>query len=405
MHSAVPVTDSITWIGANDRETDLFEGLWPLPRGVSYNSYLVKAAKTAVIDTVKRNSFDRYLDNIRRCVGCDGIVDYLVVNHMEPDHSGSIRLLLNIFPEMKIVGNAKTAAFLEQFYGIRDNVVTVAEGGELDLGGRVLGFHMTPMVHWPETMMTYDAAEGVLFSGDAFGGFGALEGGIFDDEVDIDYFEGEILRYFSNIVGKYCIPVQAALKKLAGLGVKTICATHGPIWRKDPSWIIERYDRWSRHEGEEGVVVVYGSMYGNTERMMEACAVGLADEEVSRVRIHDVSRMHVSYLIRDAWRFRGLILGSPTYDTGLYPPMDHFIRLLAHKRLMNRVLGLFGTFGWSGGGVSTLTEFAKGGRGAWDLVEPIVEARCAPSAEDLKRCEELGRNVVKRLRGELEARS
>jgi len=395
MHAGIAVTDSVVWVGTNDRETDLFEGLWPLPRGVCYNSYLVKGDKIALVDTVKRSTFDRYIENVRAQL--DGKrIDYLIINHMEPDHSGSVRMLLDLYPELKIVGNQKTAGFLEKFYGIKEMQV-VADGDELDLGGRKLRFHLTPMVHWPETMMTYDAKEGILFAGDAFGGFGALEGGIFDDEVDIEYFEGEILRYFSNIVGKYCVPVQNAIKKLAGADIKVICSTHGPIWRKNPGWIVDRYDRWSRHEAEEGVVVVFGSMYGNTERMMEAVAAGLAEEDIKRVRIHNVSRTHVSYLIRDAWRFKALILGSPTYDTRLYPPMDEFIRFLSHKKLTNRTLGLFGTFGWSGGGVSTLTEFAKGGAGAWDLVEPIVEANCSPTKEDLDSCEQLGRNIVRRL--------
>lgn len=398
MHCAIPISDHLTWVGTNDRETDLFEGMWPLPRGVSYNSYLVKDQKIALIDTVKHTAFDRYIENIRRCIGRDAKIDYLVINHMEPDHSGSVKMLIDLFPDLKIVANQKTLSFLENFYRITENVMVVKDGDELDVGSRKLKFYLTPMVHWPETMMTYDTADKVLFAGDAFGGFGALEGGIFDDEVDIDYFENEILRYFSNIVGKYCVPVQNAIKKLQGVDVKTVCSTHGPVWRTNPSWIISRYDRWSRHEGEEGVVIVYGSMYGNTEKMMEAVAKGLSDEDVSRIRIHNVSRMHISYLIRDAWRFRGLILGSPTYDTKLYPPMDHFIRFLEHKQLKNRVLGLFGTFGWSGGGVSTLTEFAQGGKGAWDLVEPIVEARCSPTESDLDRCEELGQNVVKRLK-------
>jgi len=339
MHAGIAVTDSVVWVGTNDRETDLFEGLWPLPRGVCYNSYLVKGDKIALVDTVKRSTFDRYIENVRAQL--DGKrIDYLIINHMEPDHSGSVRMLLDLYPELKIVGNQKTAGFLEKFYGIKEMQV-VADGDELDLGGRKLRFHLTPMVHWPETMMTYDAKEGILFAGDAFGGFGALEGGIFDDEVDIEYFEGEILRYFSNIVGKYCVPVQNAIKKLAGADIKVICSTHGPIWRKNPGWIVDRYDRWSRHEAEEGVVVVFGSMYGNTERMMEAVAAGLAEEDIKRVRIHNVSRTHVSYLIRDAWRFKALILGSPTYDTRLYPPMDEFIRFLSHKKLTNRTLGLF----------------------------------------------------------------
>jgi flavorubredoxin len=398
MHCAIPINDHLTWVGTNDRETDLFEGIWPLPRGVSYNSYLIKGQKIVLIDTVKHTAFDRYIENIRRCIGHEAKIDYLIINHMEPDHSGSVKMLLDIFPDLKIVANQKTLSFLEHFYRITENITVVKDGDELDLGNRKLKFYLTPMVHWPETMMTYDTIDKTLFAGDAFGGFGALEGGIFDDEVDIDYFENEILRYFSNIVGKYCVPVQNAIKKLGGIEIKTICSTHGPIWRKNPSWIMSRYDRWSRHEGEEGVVIVYGSMYGNTEKMMEAVAKGLSDEDVSRIRIHNVSRMHISYLIRDAWRFRGLILGSPTYDTKLYPPMDYFIRFLEHKQLKNRVLGLFGTFGWSGGGVSTLTEFAKEGKGAWDLVEPIVEAKCSPTEADLDLCEQLGQNVVKRLK-------
>ncbi len=395
MPAAIPLTQSITWVGANDRETELFEGIWPLPRGVSYNSYLIAGEKVALVDTVKHTSFERHLEKIRQTIG-DRTVDYLIINHMEPDHSGSVNLLLNVFPELKIVGNKKTADFLSRFYGVRSNVVTVEDRGELDLGTHKLIFNLTPMVHWPETMMTYDSTDKVLFSGDAFGGFGALDGGIFDDEVDLGYFEDEILRYFSNIVAKYAVMVEKAITKISDLEIGIVASTHGPVWRKDPGAIISRYARWSRHEAEEGVTIVYGSMYGNTERMMEAVAQGLAEEEVSRIRIHNVSKTHVSYLIRDAWRFRALLLGSPTYDTRLYPPMDYFVKLIEHKMLKNRILGLFGTYGWSGGGVGTLTEFAK--NSSCELVEPVVEAQCAPTAEDLKACRLLGQNIVKRLK-------
>jgi flavorubredoxin len=396
VHSAVSISDSLTWVGVNDRETDLFEGIWPLPRGVSYNSYLLRDAKCALIDTVKHSAAERYVEKIRSCLDPGQRVDYLIVNHMEPDHSGSIRALLSIFPEMKIVGNKKTAEFLERFYGIREGVVVVDDGATLELGSHTLSFHLTPMVHWPETMMTYDAAARALFSGDAFGGFGALHGGIFDDEVDLPFFEEEILRYFANVIGKYSGMVDKAIAQVAGLDIRLIAPTHGPVWRKDPAGIVARYQRFCRHEGEEGVVIVYGSMYGFTERMMEAVAAGLAEEDVSRIRVHDVFRTHASYLIRDAWRFRGLILGSPTYDTKLSPPMDAFVRLLEHKALKRRVLGLFGTFGWGGGGVRTLLECVKNLE--WDLVEPVVEARCAPTPEDLAQCVALGQNVVRRLK-------
>lgn len=396
MDCAIPIVDKVFWVGTNDRDTHLFENLWPLPRGVSYNSYIIIDDKVALIDTVKHNSFDAYLGKVRCMLGGGKKIDYLIINHMEPDHSGSLRAMLDLYPEIKLVGNKKTVEFLQKFYGIAENIKVVGDGDELDLGSRKLKFYLTPMVHWPETMMTYEMKNRILFSGDAFGGFGTLDGGIFDDEVDIDYFEEEILRYFSNIVGKYCSTVQKAIAKLAGLEVAMVASTHGPVWRKNPWGIIERYDRWSKHEAEEGVVIAYGTMYGNTERMMEAVARGLSEEEIKRIRIHNVSTTHLSYLIRDAWRFKALILGSPTYDTKLYPPMDHFIRILEHKKLTNRVLGLFGSFGWSGGGVSTLTEFAKGG--GWDLVEPIVEANCAPTDDDLAKCFKLGQNVVKHLK-------
>lgn len=396
MYRSVPINDDVFWVGVNDRNTHLFEGLWPLPRGVCYNSYLIVDEKIALIDTVKDISSDAYLEKISRRIPEGRKVDYLIINHMEPDHSGSIRALLNVYPEIKIIGNRQTKRFLGDFYGVQDNIEVIKDADTLDLGKHKLQFFMTPMVHWPETMMTYDHTNNFLFAGDAFGGFSALTGGIFDDEVDVEYFEDEILRYFSNIVGKYCDKVQNALKKLGGMKLNLIGSTHGPIWRKNPETIVKLYDRWSKHEAEEGVVLVYASMYGNSEHMMESVARGLSKEGMSKVRIHNVSTTHVSYLIRDAWRYKGLILGSPTYDQGLYPPMQYFIDLLERKKLRNRTLGLFGTMAWSGGGVKTLAKFAE--EGDWDLVDPIVEARCSADLEDLKNCEQLGQNVVKRIR-------
>lgn len=397
MNSSIPVTPDIHWVGMNDRQTTLFEGLWPLPRGVCYNSYLIRDEKTVLVDTVKAMTAGGFLDKLHELLGQDGTLDYLIVNHMEPDHSGAIELILQCQPQIKIVGNAKTARFLKAFYDIEDNFVEVKDGDTLDIGRHKLSFHLVPMVHWPETMVTYDATDRVLFSADAFGGFGAMTGGIFDDELDVSYFEDEILRYFSNIVGKYCNMVQRAIKKLAGLDIGVIAPTHGPVWRHDPAHIIALYDRWSRHEGEDGVVLAYGSMYGNSERMMEAVASGLSCEDLARVRIHNVSTTHLSYLIRDAWRFKGLILGSPTYDMGLFPPMQFFIDMLERKKLRNRVLGLFGTYVWSGGGVKTLTRFAE--EGDWNVVDPVVEANAHPTAADIDACQELGRNIVRRIRG------
>lgn len=395
MHEPRAITTDIYWLGVNDRETELFEGLWPLPRGVSYNSYLIRGAKSALVDTVKAKTALCLEAKLRALLGPQGKLDYLIINHMEPDHSGAVTLLLELFPELVIVGNAKTARFLADFYGVTDRIRTITDGESLDLGGHHLQFHLTPMVHWPETMMTYDATDGVLFSGDAFGGFGALDGGLFDDEVDLDYYEDEILRYFSNIVGKYSAMVQKAIAKVGGLDIRVIAATHGPVWRRSPATIIGLYDRWSRQEAEPGVTLVYGSMYGNTERMMEAVARGISSTGLSRVRIHNISRSHVSFIIRDAWRYQALVLGSPTYDMELYPPTEHLLHLLEAKKLKNRMLALFGTYGWSGGAVKRLEAFAQAGE--WDIVKPVVEARCAPTEADLQACRSLGEGLARRL--------
>lgn len=243
--------------------------------------------------------------------------------------------------------------------------------------------------------MTFDRQDQLLFSGDAFGGFGALSGGLFDDEVNVDYFEDETLRYYANIVGKFSPMVQKAFAKLQGLDIKIIAATHGPVWRTNPQCIIDQYDRWSRYEAENGVVLVYGSMYGNTERMAEAVARALVDGGIREVRMYDVSRTHVSYILKDAWRYKGIVLGSCTYDMNLLPTMKHLMNLLEAKLLKHRILGLFGSYGWSGGAVKALRGFAE--RTKWELIEPVVEAERAPSAEILDHCHELGLNVARKV--------
>ena len=396
MDSAIRIADGVHWIGVNDRTTDLFESIWPLPRGVSYNSYAIVDDKVAIIDTVKKTVFDVLLRKIKEVLPSGRGVDYLIVNHMEPDHAGSIALLREIFPAMTIIGNRKTLRFLKAFHGIDENVQAVGDGEQLNLGSHVLTFHLTPMVHWPETMMTHDSAGNILFSGDAFGGFGALDGGLFDDQVELDFYEDEILRYFANIVGKYAPMVVKAIDKLEGVAVEIICSTHGPVWRSDPAHIIDKYVRWSHQDAEEGVVLIYGTMYGNSEKMMEAVAQGLREESCCRLRIHDASRSHPSFIIRDAWRYRGLVVGGPTYDAGLFPPVERALRLLEHKKLKDRIAGVFGTYGWSGGGVKTIREIVEVCK--WDLVEPVVEANCSPTADDLAACVALGRSVARKVR-------
>ncbi len=397
MQHGIPIVENVYWVGQNDRRTSLFESIWPIPRGVSYNSYLIRDEKVLLVDTVKDLSVNEYLRRLKNLLGPDRQIDYLAINHMEPDHSGSVPILRRVFPNLTIVGSKKTAEFLKNLYGIEDNVQVVADGDELNLGKRKLRFFMTPMVHWPETMMTYEVNDGILFSGDAFGGFGCLEGGIFDDQVHIDYFEDEILRYYSNIVGKYSPMVQKAIQRLGKLNVKVVAATHGPIWRTRPSHIIDLFERWSRYEAEPGVVLVFGSMYGNTQVMAEAVARGLSETGLKSVRIHNVSKSHVSYIIADVWRYKGLVLGSPTYDANVFPPMDALLRLLSTKRIADRIVGVFGSHGWAGGAVQAMERFVQ--ENGLDLIEPTIDAKFSGTAEQIEQCHELGRTMAERLNG------
>ena len=321
MNQAREIKEGIYWIGVNDRRTHIFENYWPIPKGVAYNSYLIADEKVAVIDTIERSKMDDYVDNIQSVLG-GRKVDYLIVNHMEPDHTGAIRTLLAHYPEAKIVGNAKTFPMLKNFYHVSDNLVEVKEGDLIDLGKHKLNFYMAPMLHWPETMVTFESTEGILFSGDIFGAFGTLDGGLFDDEVDLDYLEEEISRYYSNIVGKYGQPAQTALKKLGGLPIKMVCATHGPIRRSHIADIVAKYDKWSKYETDKGVVILFSSMYGNTENMADMIARFLVAKGIRKIRIHDTSKTHPSYMINDIFRFRGVIFGSCAYNGGIFPTME-----------------------------------------------------------------------------------
>jgi len=298
MSGITEVKDGIYWMGVNDRQTSLFENLWPLPNGIAYNAYIVEGDNgCALIDTVKSSFVEEYLRKIRHLCESGKEPSYLIINHMEPDHSGAIRPLRAVCPGIKIIGSPKTADMLKNFFGITEEVIQVKDGEELELGGRVLKFILTPMVHWPETMMTYDVRTGTLFSGDAFGGFGTLDGGIFDDEVNIEFYENEIRRYFTSIVGRFSPMVLKAVEKLKDIPILIVAPTHGPIWRENPGLIIGDYERWSRHETKKGVVIVYGSMYGNTEHMADIIARSLTERGMESVKIFNASANHVSYMI------------------------------------------------------------------------------------------------------------
>jgi flavorubredoxin len=397
MSKPIQINDQVSWIGVNDHDTGLFEELWPMPHGITYNSYLIRDERTALIDTVKGSFSAGYVERIKKLLGDGSKIDYLIINHIEPDHSGAIKVLLEVFPGIQIVGNKKTAGLLADFYGITENLRIVEDGDELNLGRYTLKFLLTPMVHWPETMMTYEPSQGLLFSGDAFGGFSALDDGIFDDDInDLPYYEEEILRYFTNVLGKYSLMVQKALSRLQELEIRLIAPSHGPVWRKDPHRIIRLYDRWSRHEADEGVTIVYASMYGNTGEMMEAVARSLSREHVGGLVTHNLSRSHISHIIADVWKHKALVLGTPTYNTMPFPLMDHFMRVMENKGLKDRIMGIFGSYGWVGGALKELTDFGQ--RMKWELIGPVVEAKCAPSEENLAACEQLGKNIASRLR-------
>lgn len=399
MNCKVPVVGDVYWIGANDRETALFENYWPLEKGVSYNSYLINDDKIALIDTVKFNKTSQYMSKIRDIIG-NKKIDYIIINHMEPDHSGSLKELIYQYPDIKIVGNKKTFKFVEGFYDILDNYYEIKDGDVLDLGYHKIKFYTTPMVHWPETMMSYDMTEKILFSGDAFGGFGALDGGIFDDEVNIDFYESEIRRYYTNIVGKYSSMVQKALKKLEGIEIDYVCATHGPVWRENPGKIIKAYDDLSSYKSEEGVVIVYGTMYGNTAKMADYLSRIISESGIKEVKVYDASKTHVSYIISDIWKYKGLVIGSCAYNTGVFPSIDNVIRKLEVINLKDRYLGIFGCCSWSGGGVKGIKEFAE--KTNWELVEEPVEAVCTPKDKEFIQLEKIGKAIAKRVKESFE---
>lgn len=321
MYKLKEIADKVYYVGVNDRQKALFENMWPLPYGVSYNSYLIVDEKTVLIDTVDVCYSDIFLKKIADAL--DGrTLDYLVVNHMEPDHAGSIRLLRQQYPDVQIIGNKQTFGMLDGYHNITTGLYEVKEGDTLNIGRHQLSFYMAPMVHWPEVMVTYDSTDKLLFSADAFGTYGTLDGGVIDEEMNVDHYWEEMIRYYSNIVGKYGNPVQRALQKLSALEINTICSTHGPVWRKYAHKAIEIYDRLSRYEGEDGVVVIYGSMYGNTEQMAEAIASSLSANGVKNIVLHNVSKSPASYILKDVFKYKGVIIGSPTYSNSLFPEVE-----------------------------------------------------------------------------------
>lgn len=393
------LTDRISYIGVNDRRTALFENNWPIPYGVSYNSYLIKDIKNVLIDTVEYGSDGDFLSKIETVLE-GGNLDYLVVNHMEPDHSGMIRSVLAKYPGLKIIGNAKTFELMQKYYGIaEDAFMQVADGQELEIGNTSLKFAFIPWVHWPETMVTLDLADGVLFTCDAFGGYGSLDGGIFDSDYNMEeMFLPEMRRYYSNIVAKYNQMVTRAITKLADIPAKMIAPSHGVVWKENPAKVIGLYADWAASKAEKGVVIAYASMYGNTASLADQLGAKLASLGIKNIRTYDVSRTNVSYILSDIMRYNGFVLGTCAYNTFMHPMMEHLcneIRIMSPK---GKKMGIFGTSGWNGAGAKALAKFAEEAK--LEVVSPTVEAFGAPTADKVNSTmEEFAANFVKAIEG------
>lgn len=362
MHCVRKVTEDLYWVGANDHRLNLFENIHPISRGVSYNSYLLMDKKTVLFDTVDWSVCRQFLENIEAVLGGRSL-DYLVINHMEPDHAASLEEVLLRYPKVKVISTEKAFMLMHQFgFDVEDRKEVVKEGDEKSFGKHVVTFVSAPMVHWPEAMVTFDKTNGVLFAADAFGSFGALDGKLFNDEVNFDRdWIDEARRYYTNIVGKYGPHVQALLKKAAGIDIKIICPLHGPVWRSNLGYFIDKYDKWSRYEPEEkGVMIVYASMYGNTESAATVLASKLVEKGITNVVMYDVSNTHVSQLISETFKYSHIVLASVTYNLGIYPLMHNYLMDMKALNVQNRTVAIVENGSWACKSGDLMAEFLDG---------------------------------------------
>lgn len=385
----ITISPDIIYIGADDKTIDLFESQYIVPNGISYNSYLIKDEKNVIMDTIDRRKTEEWIENLETTLA-GANPDYLVVSHMEPDHAYNIGVLTEKYPDMKIIGNAKTFEFMAQFFDIPDleeRKIVVSEGDEINLGKHTLQFFMAPMVHWPEVMVTYEKTEKILFTADGFGKFGAL-----DTEED---WACEARRYYFNIVGKYGIQVQNLLKKVANLDVKMICPLHGPILKDNLEYYIKKYDIWSKYEPEdEGIFIAYASIHGNTEIAVKELAKILEEKGAKKVVLSDLAREDFAENIEDAFRYDKMIVAASSYNMGVFPPMEHFLRELAAKNYQNRKIGIIENGTWAPSAGKCMKEIISTMKNI-DLVEPIVTIRSRLNSESREKLEELANEILK----------
>lgn len=390
------VTDDLYWVGGNDHRLTLFENIHPIPRGVSYNAYLLMDKSTVLFDTVDWSASRQLIENVEHLLAGRPL-DYLVINHMEPDHGASIEEIVLRYPKVKIISTEKAFLFMRQFgFSIEGRTIEVKEGDTRSFGKHTVTFVAAPMVHWPEAMVTFDTTNGVLFSADAFGSFGALDGKLFNDELNFDRdWIDDARRYYTNIVGKYGPHVQALLKKASTIDIKIICPLHGPVWRSDFAYLLDKYDKWSRYEPEEkGVMIVYASMYGNTESAAGALAARLVEKGMTNVVMYDVSKTHVSYLIAEAFRYSHIVLASVTYNLGIYPVMHNYLMDMQALHLQNRTVGIIENGSWACKSGTLMRDFIEENMRGMNVLSDGVTMASAMNENNLPDLESLANALM-----------
>lgn len=401
MYCVQPIGKDLWYLGASDRRLDLFENVYPIPRGVSYNSYLVLDEKTVLLDTVDKAIGEQFHENLEYCLQGRPL-DYVVVNHMEPDHCATLAEVLRCWPEARIVCTAKTVTMIQQFFGldVSERCVTVKEGDTLCTGRHTFTFVMAAMVHWPEVMVTYDLTDKVLYSADAFGTFGALSGNLFADQLafERDWLD-DARRYYANIVGKYGVQVQTLLKKAAGLDIQMICPLHGPIWRKDAAWFVEKYQKWSTYTPEDRTVAIFcGCVYGHTENAADILATRLAQKGVEGIVLYDVSHTDVSQLVGEAFRCSHLVFAASTYNNGIFTPMENLLMDLKAHNLQNRTVALIENGSWGPQAGKLMGELVASMKNMTVLETP-VSVRSAVKDEQRQALEDLADALAADLLG------
>lgn len=401
MHSTRKVKDDLIYVGGSDRRLSRFENLFPIPKGVSYNSYVLLDEKTVLFDTADESISRQYIENVVHALNGRSL-DYMVVQHMEPDHCAMIDDMLRRYPEAKMVCSAKAVGMFAQFYGtdVAARALVVKEGDKLSTGEHTLHFVMAPMVHWPEVMVTYDEKDKILFSADAFGTFGALAGNIFDDEITFDAtWMNDARRYYTNIVGKYGVQVQTLLKKAASLDIEMICPLHGPIWRKDLGLLLEKYQKWSTYEPEDKTVMIaYATMYGNTENAANVLAGMLADKGVKNIAMYDVSETDVSELVAESFRCSHLVLAAPTYNSGIQPKMEAYLSDIKALNLQNRTVAVIDNGTWAATAGKQMIGMLEGMKNMTILENPI-SIKSALAENQLGALEALADKLAKQVNG------